>query len=165
MKYLIKQMNYIEAEMISKWRYTEPYSIYNMDDSRESIEELLNGSYYSALDSQDNLIGYYCFGESAQVPVGKQFGAYKSEEYIDIGLGIRPDLCGKGIGIEFLRKGIEFGQNQLYIKNFRLTVADFNQRAIKVYERVGFKKVTSFERISENEKIKFGVMIYMNTDI
>ena len=41
----------------------------------------------------------------------------------------------------------------------RLTVAAFNERAIRVYERAGFKKVNSFERVSEHGKMEFLVMI------
>lgn len=33
-------MNYKEAEQILNWKYQEPYSIYNMDESDECIDEL-----------------------------------------------------------------------------------------------------------------------------
>lgn len=159
MKYRIEPMDEARAEVISQWRYSDPYSIYNMDGSAEDISELLNGTYYVVLDREENLIGYYCFGESAQVPAGRQFGAYEVEGFIDIGLGIRPDLCGQGKGTEFLKAGIVFGKAQLDIKHFRLTVVAFNQRAIKVYERIGFEKITSFQRMLENNRTEFYVMI------
>ncbi|WBW96412.1 GNAT family N-acetyltransferase [Oceanirhabdus sp. W0125-5] len=155
----IKQMNYDEAKEISKWIYEEAYSIYSMDQSDECINELLNGNYFSVSDRENNLVGYYCFGEAAQVPAGNQFGVYDSKEYIDIGLGIKPDLCGQGLGVNFLSSGLDFARNKLSAKGFRLTVAAFNQRAIKVYERADFKKVNSFERISESGKIEFWVMV------
>ncbi|GAA0180876.1 GNAT family protein [Clostridium sediminicola] len=155
----IKQMNYDEAKKISKWIYKESYSIYSMDESDNCINELLNGHYFSVSDRENNLVGYYCFGESAQVPVGNRFGVYDSEDITDIGLGIKPNLCGQGLGLDFLSSGLEFARNKLSAKGFRLTVATFNQRAIKVYQRVGFKKVNSFERISEIGKIEFWVMI------
>ena len=155
----IKQMNYNEAKQISKWVYKEPFSIYSMDESDSCINELLNGYYFSVSDKENNLIGYYCFGESAQVPAGNRFGVYDSKDITDIGLGIKPNLCGKGLGLNFFSSGLEFARNKLSSKVFRLTVATFNQRAIKVYERIGFKKVNSFERISESGKIEFWVMI------
>jgi hypothetical protein len=73
----IKQMNYDAAKIISKWIYQEPYSIYNMDGSDGCIDELFNGDYFLVSDEENNIIGYFCFGESAQVPVGKHFCAYE----------------------------------------------------------------------------------------
>jgi RimJ/RimL family protein N-acetyltransferase len=155
----IKQMNHDEAKQISKWIYEEPYSIYSMDESDSEINELLNGCYFSVLNSENNLIGYYCFGEAAQVPAGNQFGVYDSEDIIDIGLGIKPNLCGKGLGFNFFSNGLDFARNKLLANKFRLTVASFNKRAIKVYERAGFRKVNSFNRVSNNQEVEFWVMI------
>lgn len=75
-KYQVKQMNIEEAEQIVRWRYKEPYSIYNMDESDECLAELLNGSYHSFFDSRDKLVGFFCFGKSAQVPAGNAYGVY-----------------------------------------------------------------------------------------
>jgi len=154
----IKQMNYEEAKQISKWVYKAPYSIYSMEESDNCINELVNGNYYSVTDESYNLIGYYCFGESAQVPAGKQFSVYDYNDITDIGLGITPDLCSKGLGYHFLINGLEFARNTLSAKRFRLTVAAFNQRAINVYQKVGFEKNNSFSRISETGKTEFLVM-------
>lgn len=158
MELTIKQVNYDEAKLISQWIYEAPYSIYSMDGSDSCINELLNGLYFSVTDKEGTLVGYYCFGESAQVPAGKQFGVYDDTDYTDIGLGIKPDLCGQGLGFDFFSNGLEFARNQLSAKGTRLTVAAFNQRAIKVYEKAGFKKVSSFKRISEAGEMEFWVM-------
>ena len=155
----IKQMNYEEAKQISKWVYKEPYSIYSLDESDNCINELLNGYYFSVLDRENSLIGYYCFGESAQVPIGKHFGVYDAADICDVGLGLKPNLCGQGLGLGFLNSGLEFARSNLFVKGFRLTVATFNQRAIKIYHGAGFKKVNSFERISDIGKTEFLVML------
>lgn len=158
MKITIKSMNYEEAKQISKWIYKEPYSIYSMMESDECINELLDGSYFSVLDEKYELIGYYCFGDSAKVPAGNQYGVYDLKDFTDIGLGIKPDLCGQGIGYDFLNAGLAFAKNKLSAEKFRLTVATFNERAIKVYEKLGFKKVNDFIRISESGNTEFLVM-------
>ena len=159
MKLNIQQMDHDKAREISIWTYKDPYSMYNMDGSDECIKEFLSGYYFSVSNKEKKLIGYYCFGKFAQVPIGNQFGAYDSKEFTDVGLGIKPSLCGKGMGMDFFRKGLEFARNELSIEKFRLTVADFNERAIKVYEKLGFKKVDYFERVSDLGKIKFWIMI------
>jgi len=67
-------------------------------------------------------------------------GAYcvYDDVFLDIGLGLRPEMCGKNMGLSFLCKGLDFAREFYKTSNFRLTVAAFNQRAIKVYQRAGF---------------------------
>lgn len=159
MKLNIRKMNFDEANKISKWIYQEPYSVYSNDGSDDCINEFLEGEYFSAIDQEDGLLGYYCFGESAQVSAGRQFGVYDDNSIIDIGLGMRPDLCGRGLGFDFFSYGLEFAMSELNVRCFRLTVADFNKRAIKLYEKIGFKKVNHFKRISEIGEMEFSIMV------
>lgn len=171
MRYTIEKMDEAWAGIISEWRYDGSYSFYDMDDTNETIEELCDGSYYSVLDDNGGIVGFFCFGASAQVPPGRRFGVYESKNYTDIGLGMRPDLCGQGLGTDFLRQGMTFALRQLSAENFRLTVASFNKRAIKAYEKVGFVKANSFEiilkkdNIETNEKLEFEVMLCAGKEV
>ncbi len=154
----ISKMNECDARKICRWCYEEPYSIYSMDGSTECVSELLNGSYYSVKNESNDMIGFYCFGEDAQVPAGKLYGAYEDREFIDIGLGMRPDLCGKGNGYDFLTKEIEFTKALFGTEKLRLTVAGFNERAVRIYEKAGFRKAMDFNRTNEKDTTKFIVM-------
>lgn len=149
MELKIRPMDNISAQEISSWHYDGIYEYYDMDSSEESIDEFMNGSYYKAVDDDENLVGFYCFGTSAQIPSGNLYGAYDDKNFTDIGLGLRPDLCGKGLGYEFFIEGMKFACEKLSPKMFRLTVAAFNNRAVRLYESAGFRKVTSFERVSD----------------
>ncbi len=159
MAFHVRHMSSLDAREISTWSYPEPYSFYDMDGGSECIAELLDGSYYSVVDRQDSVIGYYCFGKSAQVPVGHQFGAYDSPDLVDIGLGLKPTLCGRGLGSSFLHSGLEFARNQLSATGFRLTVAAFNIRATKVYTKAGFKRQMSFTSSTKMGKTEWIVMV------
>lgn len=92
------------AISISNWRYDAPYDFYNMDS--DNIKELINGSYSAIMDDSDSLVGFFCVGSSAQVPAGHEQGAYSedgSEDgFVDVGLGMRPDLTGKGMEFELV---------------------------------------------------------------
>lgn len=158
MNYLIKEMSKDYAMDISTWTYKEPYNIYNGDKSEEFINELLDGSYFSVIDEKDCLVGFYCFGIAAQVPAGKEYHVYDDIGFVDIGLGMRPDLCGNGQGFDFLIKGLEFAKNRFSTKKFRLTVASFNKRAIRLYEKLGFTKTVTFERKILDNSLTFLVM-------
>ncbi len=59
---------------------------------------------------------------------------------IDIGLGMKPALAGKGMGKEFFQAGIAFAAKEFNSKMFRLSVATFNTRAITLYKNIGFKQ-------------------------
>ncbi|MBP2028599.1 RimJ/RimL family protein N-acetyltransferase [Acetoanaerobium pronyense] len=158
MHYTIKEMSKNHSVDISTWTYKEPYNIYNGNRNEEFIEELLNGSYFSVIDEKYKIVGFYCFGNAAQVPIGKQYQAYDDINFLDIGLGMRPDLCGSGEGYDFFLEGIRFAENKFLSKKFRLTVASFNKRAIRLYERIGFKKTVTFERKNLDDSMIFLVM-------
>lgn len=84
------------ASTISKWTYDEPYAMYSMDESEECISELMNGEYFSVWNKEGLIIGFICMGNSARVGGGFKAGLYDDSKYVDIGLGLRPDLTSKG---------------------------------------------------------------------
>ncbi len=133
-----------EAMEINTWTYEEPYSLYSFSGEKEVIEELLDGTYYGCCGDRGDLIGYFCFGANAQVPGGRDANLYGGEDVIDIGLGMKPALTGKGIGKEFFQAGIAFATKEFNAKMFRLSVATFNTRAITLYKNIGFKQGTIF---------------------
>ncbi len=136
---MIVPMNAQDALQIAGWAYENEYSLYSIGLNSAAVCELMNGEYYAATDKHNNLIGYFCFGESARIPAA-QDDAY-SPEMLDIGLGMRPDLCGRGKGYSFLKSGLHFAKDSFDMNSLRLTVAAFNIRAIRVYERIGFKTI------------------------
>jgi len=69
---------------------------------------------------------------------------YERESALDVRLGMRSDLAGRGLGTEFVLAGLRFAKNSYSPPTFRLTVAAFNFRAVRMYERVGFEAVEAF---------------------
>lgn len=141
MEVQIKPMDRPAAEEITRWRYPKPYNIYNFSPNPQTFRELLEGSFYSAWHG-GQLIGFFCYGRNARIPHAEQLGLYPAG-YTDIGLALHPDWTGKGHGPGFVRAGMEYGR-ELFGLPLRLTVAQFNQRAISVYARLGFKTSKGF---------------------
>jgi len=125
-------------EMLN-WKYPAPYEMYNGRQTESAIHEYLTCGYLAILNQDDQLIGSYCTGKSAQISSGHTSCAYEGD-YLDIGLGMKPELTGKGFGKKFFA----FILQQFKMKPLRLTVATFNQRAIRLYENFGFKRDTTF---------------------
>ena len=144
MRFTLTPITHADAKAISNWRYDDPYSVY--DGNPASVAALLEPRYlyHSVYDEHGELVGYFCYGEDARVSAGKRLGLYERETALDIGLGMRPDLTGQGLGEEFVHAGLSHAQNAYSPRTFRLTVATFNRRAISVYERAGFEPVETF---------------------
>ncbi len=155
---VIEPMTLDVAKVIQQWTYEEPYSLYSFGEEDNVISEFMNGSYYYVMDKKEKLIGYFCFGKSAQVPAGYKVNAYE-DHLLDIGLGMSPDETGKGKGKIFLQEGVDFGTKKYKMIGCRLTVAAFNKRAKKVYEREGFEYQQTFVNATDRSKISFEVMV------
>lgn len=142
----IRTLAFTEDDVVrlANWRYADPYSAYNIDSDDREILEFLNGEYFAAYRGQRELIGFYCIGGSAQLPEACALSVYNGDA-LDFGLGLRPDLVGFGLGEDFVNAGIDFLASTFRPDAIRLTVAAFNVRAIKVYERTGFVISHRFE--------------------
>lgn len=148
--YKVEPMSLEYAHLISEWVYSDEYSIYSFDNDKETIDELMNGQYFSCVDSENNLIGYFCFGTLAQIPTIE--GNAYDEDMLDIGLGLKPELCGHGLGSLFMQTGINYSKQNLQAKKLRLSVACFNHRAIKLYEKLGFRQIAQVSHQKTNKK-------------
>ena len=72
-EYKIIFLDEAHAREIAKWQYPSPYDFYNFHDNDETVKELLEESYYSVFDEQEELIGYLCFGSSARITTCEGF--------------------------------------------------------------------------------------------
>jgi RimJ/RimL family protein N-acetyltransferase len=127
----------LDFSEISGWHYEPPYDFYDPDQDVVTNPE----RYFGARDDDATLVGFYYFEPH--------------EDALDYGLGLRPDLTGRGLGSDFFRSGLEFGRARHRAARVRLYVAAFNTRAIKVYERCGFREtcrhMRTFERWGDVE--------------
>jgi RimJ/RimL family protein N-acetyltransferase len=122
---------------LATWRYDPPHDFYNGD-----VEPVLNPErFFCARDNAGKIFGFLYFEQK--------------DDALEYGLGLRPDLTGRGLGLDFFRAGLEFGRELYRPALVRLYVAAFNERAISVYERAGFREtgrhVRTFARFGDVE--------------
>ncbi len=158
--YSIQPMDNFSAKQIADWSYPEPWTVYSFRGDEQVLSELLAGGYHAVFDEVGELVGYFCFGEPARVPGGITAGVYDSDA-VDIGLGIRPDLSGKGLGLQFLQAGMRYATQRLGYSRLRLSVLAWNERAIKVYERAGFAKACIFASKTPRGTSTFILMLHV----
>jgi len=130
-KITISELSEEAHAALRSWRYPPPYDFYDGD-----VDPPLNPErFFGAFDEDGELVGFYYF---EQKPPD-----------LDYGLGLRPDLVGQGLGLEFFRAGLDFAHERYRPRRVYLHVAEFNQRARKVYERAGFVEVSRHVRSFE----------------
>ena len=143
-RFSFSPMDEAAAREVLAWRYPPPYDFYNCapHDVYASVRTFLDpaNGYFAARDGSGAVVGFCCLGPDAQV----QGGDYPDDGSVDVGLGLRPDLTGRGLGLPFVQAVVQFGRERLGHDHLRLTVAGFNQRAIRVYERAGFRVTGAF---------------------
>ncbi|AKG22208.1 GNAT family N-acetyltransferase [Calothrix sp. 336/3] len=155
-RFKFRQIEKEDALAIFNWRYTPPYDYYNFDTDtiQEDLHYLLDSknAFYAILNLQGELEGYCSFGSDGQVPGGDY-----NHEALDIGMGIRPDLVGRGHGKFYAQAVLRYGANQYRVQQLRVTIAEFNKRAQRVWEQLGFEQVGKFVKIGSEEE--FVIMV------
>jgi len=127
------------------WQYDPPYNIYNCPpDQFEKIVQYnidSENNVYAMFNERDELDGYCSYGRDAQVPGGDY-----SAEALDIGMMIKPELTGQGLGTTFAEEVTRNGVHKYSPKILRVTIAAFNKRAMRVWEKNGFQQTQTFIR-------------------
>jgi [ribosomal protein S18]-alanine N-acetyltransferase len=136
-KLVFTPMSQEEGEQVADWRYEPPYDFYDARADESELVLLLDPARrenrtFSAHDESGELVGFFTYARAGDAIV--------------VGLGLRPDLTGQGLGTSFVEQGLEFGRERYAPQRFRLNVAEFNERAVRVYERVGFARTRSFSQ-------------------
>lgn len=131
------------AADICTWRYPAPYDCYDMTDA-DPRELAQTESGFFAVVQGGTLIGFRSFGSDGRVP-----GWAYDEAALDTGGGMRPELTGRGLGKAAITTGLEFGRLHFAPAAFRVTVADFNSRALRTVKALGFKPLGAFSAATD----------------
>ena len=124
-------MNEEYAREVASWHYEGIYSFYDMAADKDDLKILMNANNWrdmikAVLDESGELTGWAAFN-------------MENGEFW-LSLGLRPDLTGRGLGEKFVSACAynATSEHKSPKDAIKLHVAVFNQRAIKVYQRVGF---------------------------
>ena len=117
---------------VATWHYEPPYDFYDLasdpDDGAAMHDPTRAAHYRAVLADGDGRLEAFWYFDWAN-------GA------VEIGIGLRPDLTGRGQGESFLSAQLAYAAQTWQPTVFRLCVADWNERAIRLYERLGFREV------------------------
>jgi [ribosomal protein S18]-alanine N-acetyltransferase len=142
-------MTQADAVEVSGWRYLPPYDFYDATADPGDLAELLDpelraGNYLAAVDRGGAIVGF------AQLVA--------DGSTVEVGLGLRPDLTGCGLGAGFLEAVLAEARSRHDPERMTLSVAAFNRRAITVYERAGFVTVRRHQHATNGGVHEFVTM-------
>jgi len=149
MKHIFAPMNQEYAnDIVSNWHYDDVYSFYDMAGDEDDLRILTDTNNWrenirAVLNEDDELVGWASF--------------YTENDEFWLSLGLRPDLTGQGLGVEFVSECVRHAITHYSPINdtIKLAVALFNQRAIKVYQRAGFIETNKTIRDTHVGQVEF----------
>ena len=119
------------AAEIAEWRYEFPYEWYDTASDPRRVElfssSVRREGLRAVIGDGGDLVGFFNF--------------VREGDEVRIGLGMRPDLTGRGLAQPFIQAGLEYARAQWEPLRFRLWVARWNERALRAYRRAGFVEV------------------------
>ena len=144
MSFTFHPLDKTSAQTILNWQYEPPFDTYNLasPDPEDTLQYLLEpqNAFYSIYGQNGDLEAFCSFGPDGQVSGGDY-----SAPALDIGLGVRPDLTGRGLGSQYVNAVIDFAHRTYSPDRLRVTIAAFNSRAMRVWEKAGFQVVQKFQ--------------------
>ncbi|MBP2116185.1 GNAT family N-acetyltransferase [Paenibacillus silagei] len=142
------------AAEICEWSYKPPYNIYGwmsweqmqalgveFGDPQLRIEQ-----YVSVVNGEGDLCGF------AQL--------FPMEGVVRLGVGMRPELCGHGMGHLFMKAIVQAARSRYPECEIDLEVLTWNQRAIRAYQKCGFTITDTYERRTPTGNKPFYCMVY-----
>ena len=137
----LSPMNVEDYEIYTKWMNDLNVTInlgnfaknFSTTKEKEAVERLANeeSNFAIVLKDEDKLIGNCSLFAIENIHRKAELGIFIGEE----------EYRGKGYGVESIELILSHGFKVLGLNNIMLKVYSFNERAIRAYEKIGFKEI------------------------
>jgi ribosomal-protein-alanine N-acetyltransferase len=140
-----------DAETIATWRYEGQWDVYDpRPDDRLSAEV----GYQAVVDGAGDLVGFVCLGQEARVP-----GLTEADGIADIGVGMRPDLVGQGLGRAFGTAVLSHLARCRGETRLRAVIQSWNQRSLRLAQGLGFREVGTHRCVQDGHEVRYAVLV------
>ena len=144
----VEEWNEMYSSEVEAWHYESPYDFYDLASDPEDLasnrDPTRHGHRRAVVGEDGRLDAFWYFDWH--------------DDVTEVGIGLRPDLTSRGRGESFLRAQLDYASTHWQPATFRLFVASWNERAIRLYERLGFREVARemrhFELVGDHEFIQ-----------
>ncbi len=142
-----------DKRAICAWAYPGEYALYNLPPYEE-MQAKQRGFCHPERESS-----YLVFREAGEL--AGFVNIREEESSVFIGIGVHPDRCGQGLGQRILQETAMIAHERHPGKPLYLEVRTWNIRAIRCYEKAGFRiDGDAFEQLTGNGKGTFYCMIH-----
>lgn len=156
MKLRLDRLSESDGREICHWKREGIYSVYNLPDWETmkksgfglTVKEKREEAFMAVVDENNSFSGFVRLREKD----GK----------VIIAVGLKPELCGKGLGSQVMKLLIDECSKRFPNKTITLEVRTFNIRAIKCYKRAGFKEKRIYIRNTLDGEDEYLQMEYKN---
>ncbi len=104
---------------------------WRIEDALEAPEP--DEGYWAVVDARGELLGFCCLGAAARVP-----GQPTDDWVLDVAIGIRPQLAGRGWGGDLGRAAVAHARSVAVDRRVRTTVPDWNVAGQHTAGQAGF---------------------------
>ncbi len=118
---------------------------WHIEDALEAPEP--DEGYWAVVDSNDTLLGFCCVGGAARVQ-----GAPQDDYVIDVAIGIRPQLAGRGWSGELGRAAVAYAASVALDRRLRTTIPEWNAAGRYAAQQAGFTWVAN--QVWDNQQYK-----------
>lgn len=134
MRFSVRALTEHDADAIAGWRYPAPYDVYDASEDPSFEQGMRDPKRWGELEfAVDD-------AETGELAGFLELTASADHESVEIGLGLRPDLAGRGLGPSYIEAAMAFARERWRPSTFVLDVFPWNERAISAYERAGFER-------------------------
>lgn len=124
----VRQLTIEDGLAVAGWSRPGAWRI---EDALEAPEP--DEGYWAVVDASDRLLGFCCLGAAARVA-----GQPADEWVLDVAIGIRPQLAGRGWGGELGRAAVAYARAVALDRRVRTTVPAWNTAGRRAAEQSGF---------------------------
>jgi ribosomal-protein-alanine N-acetyltransferase len=146
----VRDWSAADSVAVSRWRYADRWSVYDQraDDAPTS------GRRAVVSTADGGMVGFYCVGDDARVP-----GLVADESVVDLGVGMAPELVGRGHGEEFALIVLDDVRRRFPGAWVRAVIQTWNTRSLALARRLGFT-ASNIHRCRQNDtEVTYAVLI------
>lgn len=165
MTFQVIKLTELQCKEICSWSYSAPYEIYNWPSWAIMVAE---GLQFGDPDIRDAQYAAVVQHEERQKRKAELIGYaqyFPMEDVTRLGIGLRPDLCGQGLGSRFVQVILTEAILRSPNHEIDLEVHAWNERAQKTYENLGFVKTDEYEKRTPTGVELLYCMVYRPTSL
>lgn len=150
-----------DQEIFATWTQDDTYMRFMDDDPIRPHSPANFSGFGEAVKADDYYFHLRTLHDNQLIGFVVLFNLKWRNQTAELAIGIGPEAYrGKGYGYDALQLILNYGFSELALRRVSLTVMDYNTRAIKAYERVGFQREGAQRQAIHRSGAYYDLLLY-----